>query len=883
MRKMAEMKKVQKISVLACTLLMLSGVTNAAGLGKLSIQSALGQPLRAEIELLSVSKDELASINAKLASHESFRLARIDRPEALNNLRMSVDQRANGQPVVRLTSTSAINDPFLDVLIELSWSSGRIIREYTVLLDPPGQGKQASESVSLPTEATRVPVAPKATETPKAAPVEPTVITPKPAPAKLAVDRYGPVKSGETLRAIAGQLKPAKLSVEQMMVALYQDNKASFFDGNMNNLKKGAVLNVPSEDSVASIERATAQKTLGEHLTAWHAYRSKMADEAATSPQAKTPAQTSTGKIMPKASEVAPPAAGSSKDVLKLSKGEPAANAKAAEKMRAMEEELAAKARSLQEAQSRVAHLEKTVSDMQKLMDMKAKAPPPAPVPVPTPQPKPVVQAPPPAPVASVPAAQPAPTAAPVPAPAPSAVAKPVAESKPPVELPAVVEPTKKDKGWISTFITDPLYVGGLVAALLLSALLWMMMVGNRRRQGLNKFEDSIMTGGEFKNASVFNAPTGVGTGATTGGSMLLTDFSRLGLGAIDTHEVDPIAEAEVYMAYGRDAQAEEILKEALAKDPTRHEIALKLLEIFAARKDTVAFETAASELYAGLGGQNTPVWQRAAEMGRSIDPTNPLYRLTTGDLGASQSFAPAPAPVAEVVAPLEPAVEEVAKVVGLDEGLVEMPVEHPFEPAMAEESMEFEPEPAFEPMAIEPMEEDLTAISLSEHDEGQVPEPVMALDMAEDELAEAVEFEAVSAEELPEVDLSSIDLELAEPATVAESAPVSFAEPEQPIEDVSLEDEFEPVEVEGVAEFIPDEVVEEIPAVVEAEEAVEPADFSDEPSNLWEEVNTKLDLARAYLEMGDKEGAREILQEVMGEGDVNQKGEAEKLLSEAG
>jgi pilus assembly protein FimV len=880
---MAEMKKVQKISVLACTLLMLSGAASAAGLGKLSIQSALGQPLRAEIELLSVSKDELASISAKLASYESFRLARIDRPEALNNLRMSVDQRANGQPVVRISSTAAINDPFLDVLIELSWSSGRIIREYTLLLDPPGQGKLATESVNLPTEAaTRAPVAATATEAAKPAPVESAPAAAKPAPGRAAGDRYGPVKSGETLRAIAGQLKPAQLSVEQMMVALYQGNKGAFFDGNMNNLKKGAVLDVPAEASVAAVDRASAQRTLGEHLTAWHAYRSKVADDVAAAPAGKSP-ESAAGKITPKAAEVAPPAAGASKDVLKLSKGEPAAaSAKALEKQRALEEELAAKNRSLQEAQNRVAQLEKTVSDMQKLMDMKAKAPPaPAPAPVPAPAPKPAAQTPAPAPVAAPPSAAPAPA----PAPVPSAAAKPAVEAKPPVSVPGpALEPATQDKGWLSTFITDPLYVGGLVAALLLSALLWMMMVGSRRRQGLNKFEDSIMTGGEFKNASVFNAPTGVGTGATTGGSMLLTDFSRLGLGAIDTHEVDPIAEAEVYMAYGRDAQAEEILKEALAKDPTRHEIALKLLEIFAARKDTVAFETAASELYAGLGGQNTPVWQRAAEMGRSIDPTNPLYRLTTGDLGASTQLAatsePAVAEPAEMPMPVEAAApveasaaEGGATVVGLEESFPDLPTELAAAPEMVETAQDFMAESELP---------DFATPSLSEHDVAPTPEPVMTLAMEEEEVT-TEEFEPVAAEELPEVDLSDIDLDLAEPEVASE--PVSFAESTAPgeAEDVALE--FEPMtaEPEAVAEFIPDEVVEEIPAVVEAEEVAEPVDFSDEPSNLWEEVNTKLDLARAYLEMGDKEGAREILQEVLGEGDADQKGEAEKLLAEAG
>ncbi|MGQ9685911.1 MAG: type IV pilus assembly protein FimV, partial [Thiobacillaceae bacterium] len=119
-------------------LLLASGV-EAAGLGKLSVQSALGQPLRAEIELVAVQRDELGSISARLASAEAFRQARLDRAEALNSLRFEVEQRPDGQPIIKITSAAPVNDPFLDLLIELNWSTGRLIRDYTLLLDPPAE------------------------------------------------------------------------------------------------------------------------------------------------------------------------------------------------------------------------------------------------------------------------------------------------------------------------------------------------------------------------------------------------------------------------------------------------------------------------------------------------------------------------------------------------------------------------------------------------------------------------------------------------------------------------------------------------------------------------------------------------------------------------
>src|SRR4051812_36001950 len=129
-----------------------------------------------------------------------------------------------------------------------------------------------------------------------------------------------------------------------------------------------------------------------------------------------------------------------------------------------------------------------------------------------------------------------------------------------------------------------------------------------------------------------------------TGNSSFLTDFDKTGPGTIDTDEVDPVAEAEVYIAYGRDAQAEEILKEAMARDTNRPEIALKLLEIYHARKSATAFETVAKELH-GAVGDGSPLWQKAAAMGAQIDPGNPLYGAAAGGTSTYTAMSPAAAP----------------------------------------------------------------------------------------------------------------------------------------------------------------------------------------------------------------------------------------------
>jgi len=168
----------------------------------------------------------------------------------------------------------------------------------------------------------------------------------------------------------------------------------------------------------------------------------------------------------------------------------------------------------------------------------------------------------------------------------------------------------------------------GAGALALLGGSWWFLR--NRRRTSLTSFEEGIMTTGGLKANTVFGNTAG-GT-VDTGDTSFLTDFSSNTAGSmIDSHDVDPIAEAEVYMAYGRDAQAEEILKDAIAKEPERYELHLKLLEIYQNNKDAGAFEAVAGEMYTKLGA-NDATWQKVAAMGLAFDESNPLYSTGGND-----------------------------------------------------------------------------------------------------------------------------------------------------------------------------------------------------------------------------------------------------------
>jgi len=695
--------KTFRLSALLLALLA-SAAGHAAGLGKLAVKSGLGQPLRAEIELLSVRADELASMEARLAASELFGQARIERGSVHDSLRFSIEKRADGTPFLRIVSLAPINEPVLDVLVELSWNAGRLVRDYTILLDLPGRPVLAPPSVLT------APAAASATSV--AAPVAPA----RPA----APQQYGPVKPGETLHGIASKLRHEDVTLDMMAAGLYQANRDAFANDNMNQLVRGRMLKVPDVDTVMrQFSPDQASRLRREHAVAWEAYRARLADQAAQRvlPDAARP---DAGRIETSPRPLAPADAAAAQDVLRLSRGEvgKTADSQALQRIQTLEEELLARGRALEEATGRVTQLERTVQDLQRLMVLQgggaSDAPSDATSPVPVDPP-----------------------------------ATPAAQA--PVTVRAPVTPTAPESDWLSEYLQSPLRLVGIGLAVLLLGALVILNVRKKRQPkvAMPIAQPEAAAAVPFRAAVFRPGSPGGDAGPKTEGPM--TELSRLGLGAIDTNEVDPLAEADVYMAYGRDMQAEEILKAAGQRDPARHEIQLKLLEIYAGRLDKAAFEECARALRASLGDQPGAIWFKVVEMGRMLDPGNLLYTLQANHV------SPAPEMPEEVV-PVAPA-------------------------ATTDNTIEFE-----------------------------LPE-----------------LPAAPTPAAPALDLSGIDLDLNTP-------PVSESPP--------------------------------------------PVDQSEPPAGAGgERVTIKFDLAKAYLEMGEVEGALEILREVVVEGDAQQRAEAQALL----
>jgi pilus assembly protein FimV len=900
----------KRLLALAGLLILPLGAT-AAGLGKLTVLSGLGQPLRAEIEVVSLQRGEAESLAAKIASADAFREAGVEYGTVVPRVR-SVLERRGDRYVIVLSTPQPVEEPFLDLLVELNWLTGRLVRQYTFLLDPSEYKGPTSIAAAPPKPAVaevkpvETPTSPSVTATTPAAPIT-TAAPPPSAPAvaaapatpapRLAEPPSGEqheVKRGDTLGKIAQQYKPEGVTTQQMLVALYRSNEDAFINKNMNLLRSGRTLAVPDRAAVEAVAPADANRIVTAQFEDFNEYRNKLGATVAAAPApAAAGQQRAAGRITEKPDEVAASKAPPS-DQLRISKADaPAKGSKAAATERA--DDLAARDRALKDANDRVVQLERNVGDLQKLLELKnqqladlqkqaqaaakgpapkaeaskpaeapkapevAKAPQAAPPAAPTAEapkaeaPKveaPVAKAEPPAPpVAEKPAAPPPVAEAPK---APAPVADAAKKAAPAQKAAPPVEPS-----FIETFLDEPLYpagVGGGLLAMLVAGYLW-------RRKKSAKLENSLLGVTTSDSSSVFGT-TG-GRSVDTGGSSLQTDFSQGGIGAIDTDEVDPIAEADVYMAYGRDAQAEEILKEALQKDPNRQAVRVKLLEIYAARKDLKAFETTAGEIYAATGGQG-PEWQKAVELGLQTDPTNPMYGGTT----AVASSVPEVATTVTAMAAAATAVPGTTDI-ALDFGAEQAPASIDFDLEGDTKTAGTTPDITLDVVSQSPAD---LGFDLNLGDADKHAEEASDFSPSGTFIMDAATKKAVSdmVQAQHKSGALAIDFELpGVPATTAfdQTARMMASQPASAF-DFKLDEPTGtttpgPVDLSGISFDLGQSGVQS-PAPVDAQ---------------WQEVATKLDLAKAYEEMGDRDGARELLNEVVKEGDSAQQQQAKQML----
>ncbi len=968
-------------AVLSAVVLM-SGA-QAAGFGKLTVLSSLGQPLRAEIELTSVAKDEEGQLTAKLASVDVYKQANLEFSPALMALQFTVDQRGS-RNFIRVTSSRPMNEPVVEVLVELGGTKARVVREYTLMLDPAeSRTTQSAQVFSRPSKATKPTAVAAAmpattsgvTTTPLSNSVDippgarndrsstsyvaeksvknSTTANPTKSVAKIAVAKSDDaataksansyrVKQGDTLASIAGQNLSGSISLDQMLVAMYRSNKQAFIDGNMNRLRSGQILSIPDADSASSINKTEAKGLVLAQSKDFKNYRSTLAAQVASSSAEKSEPskQSAGGKITAKVEEKASPTEGA-KDKLTLSRSGATnasgatAEAKLAASVAAANEEKVAHERAAAEADAKIKLLEKNVSDLQKVLEVKNKnlddlqkqASAVKPV-APTTTAAPVAAAVAPAAATAAVTAASANAAASTPAPAAastdavSATATGAAAASSPAVAPAVapaapVKPVVKPKaalvaaapaeapGFFSGLTDNPyLLPAAGVLALLLGGL-GISRIRRKQQQAFLNTNGDPATNSALKTNSLFGS-TG-GQSVDTKNSIFNSNFVP-SVSHLDTN-VDPVAEADVYIAYGRDAQAEEILKEALRNQPGRNAIRVKLLEIYAARKDTRAFEGLATELYSLTHGEGED-WQQAALLGAALAPANPLYG-NANSIGAAvpaNQSAHVAAPAAPVVAAA--AVAAVAPVIAAtpvapvstaaQEPIFDLPVLTANGPATEPFSMHHEIDfdhagnsrPAsnqdtlvmplaankamFDALDFELDSKPLQAASVSTHDDLPSDETVdFATTTFPHYVGTQYKYEPMlnnpSSGNVAMVKTDAPSIAHVETVIPTTSAPGNV---EYKLSDVNLDLDSES-KVAPVAEVVHVSAIHLVSPAVSHEVAKEVMNDHHNP-----EMATKLDLAVAYQEIGDTDGARELLEEVVKGGNAEQLESAKALLS---
>ncbi|MET3603598.1 pilus assembly protein FimV [Sphaerotilus sulfidivorans] len=856
---------------------------SALSLGRLSVQSALGETLKADIDVTSLTPDEAANLRVKVAPPDAYRIAGVDYNPVLPSTSVTLQRRADGTPFLRITSDRPVQEPFVDVILELSWSSGRLLREYTLLFDPPSTAK-----VPAPTTPAAIAAAPAPARASRAEPAQAPATaaadaasraearraaaasaaadaaskaaarraaapapTPSPAPssdsAQTAEGSQYTVRAGDTLSGIATKLQVSGVSLDQMLVGLYQGNSQAFAGNNMNRLRAGAVLNVPSQDKLASIDERQARRTILAQSANFNAYRQRLASAVPEQTRAPESSRKASGDVKAGV-EVRTGTENQPKDALKIVPGAPAKSAAAAA------DEKVIKDRANQDLAGRRAEAERNRADLEKVLaasGVKPGASAPGAV-----LPAPVVSA------ASAPAVKASeaiaavtappqvasePLIAPPPASAPAVAASmpeapPVAASRPPLPMDPV---TAEEPSLLDSLSENPLLLpgAGLILAILAGLGYYRLRGRGKDEAGVTSFLESRMQPDSFFGASGgqrVDTRDAAASGSPSSMSYSLSQIDAIG-------DVDPVAEADVYLAYGRDLQAEEILKEAMRANPERLAIRTKLLEVYAKRRDTKGYEMLAGELYGLTGGQGED-WLRAQELGRSIDPENPLYE-PGGQPGADLAGNLPREPLGASTMPqsVVPSPSRFGTAVGLGAAGVAGAAAAASVPDLDLDAIVDTPAPSFAAPRVAAPAVDEVDLDIS------LPAPMDNLPSVAGGYVSAADASFVDSRQPdagPDSGSGMIDFELHDLPDISEptlSAAAATSASKVDFDGLSLDFDLNPTQSPA-----PDSIVDEYPVLLDGSE-----DDGDP-------LARKVDLAKEFLDFGDKESARDMLQDVI-------------------
>ena len=867
-----------KLRAAVSALLLAPQAVFGLGLGDIRVNSALNEPLAAEIELVAPTAEELSTLGAQLASRELFQRYGLDRPSFLDSMQFSVGRGRDGRNVLLVSSTSPASEPFVTFLVELNWPRGRLLREYTVLLDPPVFApKEAAPAAPVAAPTVQRPAAvPAPTRAPAAPPAPaPARTAPAPAPVAAGAPSSYRVERGDTLYGIATRLSGGDRAVaNRTMIAMFRANPDAF-GGNINVLLAGAILRVPGQDAVAAVGGQEAAAEISRQTTAWRSGQ----------PAADT------GRLrLVTPTEAAPEVA-------------PAADLET--RVGQVAREIEESQRLLQVKQAELAQLQSRLAEQQAAGEAAAAAPAPAPAPAEMPMP---------APAAETPAAEAPVAAAPAPEQAPAAG----------TEVPEEEQPAAGGRSFLDSLTDNWAYVLGAAALLLGGGLAW--GYARRRREedldeALRSFEvptapvpsetsrlralDMEQQRAARDEGLAVEARKPAAAAAAKPKPVPTSDDTISAEGPLDLDEGDPLAEADFHMAYGLYDQSADIIQAALKKEPGRRDYKVKLLEIFFVSGNAENFLDVARDLSGSRSEGDEAEWDRIAIMGHQLAPDDPMFKGAVGPSGVDLNLEGGDSRVDLELLVMPEGEEGVDLDLGEALGGSDSGAETGENTAldMDFDAADADAPPTVEIPAAEPTAE-MPTIEMPAGDAPTVKTPRMR-DQSEDTIREKMGDKiktAIAADATAEMsmddlgidigDLESLDKRLQEddetqlmPERKPSSDPGATAELPALGSDLG-EIDLELPEGGGGKAASSQDVDLDIGVAVDGDaSATEQMSLSDLPqmSELepvtMSEVGTKLDLARAYVDMGDPDGARSILQEVLKEGSNQQKQDAKRLL----
>ncbi|WP_285376307.1 FimV/HubP family polar landmark protein [Pseudomonas sp. lyk4-TYG-107] len=857
-----------------------SGMAHALGLGELTLKSTLNQPLVAEIELLDVKDLTAAEVVPSLASPEDFAKAGVDRQAFLNDLTFTPVLNASGKSVLRVTSSKPLSEPMVKFLVQVMWPNGRLLRDYSVLLDPSKFSPQTADAAAQPAPAQTI-------TAPTTGATHPSQYTTTPR---------------DTLWEIAAKARTGG-SVQQTMLAIQALNPDAFIDGNINRLKTGQVLRLPDSVESTALPQSKAIAEVAAQNEAWRQGRRYVAKPGTGQQQLDA---TKRGRSNVGAGQNA-------KDNLSLVSAEnakgrgkgPAGDAKAlSNKLAVTQESLDTTRRDNEELKSRMADLQSQLDKLQRLIELKnnqlakmqAEGPGAAPaataaVPAIT------------AELAATPPATPA-EAAPTPE---SAIAPPVDT---PAETPVVApKPVVDEDKTFNELLTNPILLGLIGGGAVVLLLLLLLLARRRKAQqeaekhlrmaralaeeqefsAEQDLPESSFEGLETPAASVkLNTPAPAPAPAAVVAPVVMAEPIAAPLVAPSAERSDDVLDkAQSHINAGRLNQAAALLEEGVSLEPQRSDLRLKLMEVYGQQGDRDAFVGQERQLVAN--GDN---FAKVEELKKRFPA---MAVVAVAGLAAAAAAAELDAQYVkellldepEAPAP-EPAADDLDS--AFDLSLDDLDNITPVEPAPVVEPdapVELDEFPADDDLSFESVLQQQTEIKenlddLSDFDLdldlGAEPAPAPAADLADDDflldLDEGVKdlspAEPVVANEVPQDDLelpADFDLSLADEMDSNPAAePDAFA---AELNDVNAE-------LDRLSQSIAEPTFTEADAALGDDLGEDDFDFLAGT----DEAATKLDLAQAYIDMGDSDGARDILNEVLTEGDEKQRGEAKEMLS---